>query len=102
MADQQRNVLGAATQRGQIDGNHIQPVKQVFAELAFTHQQVQIDVGGGNYAHVDLQFMHSPEVHEFPVLQHAQDLGLGLQAHGADFVQEDSAAVCHLKQAFLG
>ena len=62
----------------------------------------QIDVGGGDDAHVHLHFVHAAQVHELPVLQHAQDLALRVHAHGADFVEEQRAAVGDFKQAFLG
>jgi hypothetical protein len=40
-------------------------------------------------------------VHELAVLQHAQDLGLRLHAHGADLVEEEGAAIGDLEKAFL-
>ncbi len=43
-----------------------------------------------------------PDRPHFPVLQHAQDLGLHLRPHVADFVQEQGAAVGGLEQAALG
>ncbi len=42
-----------------------------------------------------------PRCMNLPVLQHAQDLGLRLQAHGADFVEEERAAIGNFEQAFL-
>ena len=42
-----------------------------------------------------------PEVHEAAVLQHAQNLGLYVHAHGRDLVQEERAPVGHFKQTFL-
>ena len=36
------------------------------------------------------------------VLQDAQDLGLGIHAHGGDFVEEERAAVGDFEEAFLG
>ena len=45
--------------------------------------------------------MNAAQVHELAVLEHAQDLGLRLQAHGADFVEEDGAAVGDFEQALL-
>ena len=41
-------------------------------------------------------------MHEAAVLQHAQNLGLGVHAHGGDLVQEERAAVGDFKEAFLG
>ena len=43
-----------------------------------------------------------PEVHEAAILQHAQNLGLRVHAHGRDLVEEERAAVGHFEQALLG
>ncbi len=43
-----------------------------------------------------------PEVHEAAVLQHAQNLGLRVHAHGRDLVEKERAAVGNFKQALLG
>ena len=46
--------------------------------------------------------LHAAQVHELAVLQDAQDLGLRLHAHGADFIEEERAAIGDFEQAFLG
>src|SRR5690349_21946400 len=99
--DQAGNVFTAAAQRRQVHGDHVQAIVKVFAELAFAHQHVQINVGGGDHANIDLQFMDAAQVHELAVLNYTQNLGLRFQAHGADFFQEDVAAVAPFKQALL-
>ena len=102
MIHQQGNVLCAAAQWGQINGNDVQTVIKVFAKAAFAHQRLQVDIGGGNDSHVDLDFMYAAQVHELLVLHYAQNLGLGFQAHGADFIEEDCSSVGDLKQALFG
>ena len=54
VARQQRNVLAPLAQRRDADLDHVQPVKQVVAELAVGHRLLQIDVGGGDHPHVHL------------------------------------------------
>ena len=61
----------------------------------------EIDVGGGDDADVDLDFVGAAEMHEAAVLQDAQDLGLHVHAHGADFVEEERAAVGDFEEAFF-
>ena len=58
-SDQQRNIFFALPQRRQVDGDDVQPVKEIFAELAFAHLLFQVHIGGGNDAHVHLQ-VHAP------------------------------------------
>ncbi len=97
--DQQRNVFAALAQRRQIEGDYIQAVEKVLAEFPFLHHLPEVNVGGGNDAHVDLDFLHAAQVHKLAVLQNAQDLGLRVHAHGADFVEEKRAAIGNFKQA---
>ena len=100
--DQQRNIFAAAAQRRQIDGDDVEAIEEIVAELAFAHRLAQIDVGGGDDAHIDLRLLRSAERSEAAVLQHAQNLGLGIHAHVADFVEKERAAVGDFKQALLG
>src|SRR5437660_9704991 len=102
MIHQQGNVLCAAAQWWQINGNDVQTVIKVFAKASFAHQRLQVDIGGGNDSHVDLDFMYAAQVHELLVLNYAQNLGLGFQAHGADFIEEDCSSVRDLKYALFG
>jgi hypothetical protein len=70
----------------------VEPVIQIFAEGASRNLGSQVTVAGRDQAHVSA---HSPiraDRLEAPVLQHPQQLRLGLQAQLADFVEEDGAA----------
>ena len=96
------NVFAARAQRRQVDGDDVEAVEEVFAEAAVAHCLAQIDVGGGDDAHVHLDLLDAAEVHEAPVLQHAQNLGLRVHAHGGDLIQEERAAVGHFEEALLG
>jgi hypothetical protein len=70
--------------------------------MAVAHGLAQIDVGGGEDAHIHLNLLDAAEVHEAAVLQHAQNLGLRVHAHGRNLVEKERAAVGHFEQAFLG
>src|ERR1019366_4613147 len=96
-----RNVILALAQRRQVNGDHVETVEQIVAELAVLYLLLEIDVSGGDNAHVHLYLAHSAQVHELAVLQHAQDLGLRLQVHGANLIKEQRPAIGHLEQAFL-
>src|SRR3954470_5867824 len=101
MLNQQGHVLAASAQRRQVEGDHVQTVKKVLAEAAILYCLLQVDVSSGEDANVNLDLLDAAEVHEFFVLQHAQDLRLRLHAHGADLVEEDGAAVGDFEQASL-
>ena len=96
------NVFAAAAQGRQLDGDDVEAVEEVFAEAAFADGLAQIDVGGGDDADVDLDFLDAAEVHEAAILEDAQDFGLGIHAHGGDFVEEERAAVGDFEEALLG
>ncbi len=75
---QRRDIFLAIAQRRQRQIDHVQPVVQILAELAFFHQPLQIGVGGGDDAHVHLDGFGRPQRHELALLNHAQQLGLRL------------------------
>jgi hypothetical protein len=55
--DEQRDVFAAAAQRRQVDGDDVEAIEEVVAELALANGLAQIDVGGGDDADVDLRFL---------------------------------------------
>src|SRR5579863_2923283 len=98
---QKRNVFAAGTQRWQVDSDHVEPVKEIFAEVAVAHRLAEIDVGSGQDAHVHLDLLDTAQMHEAFVLQNPQDFGLRVQAHGGDLIEEERAAVGNFEEALL-
>ena len=90
---QERQVLGAGAQRRHLDVEDVEAVVEVLAELAALHHVLQVAVGGGDDAHVDLLGLGAADRHEGPLLQHAQELDLHGGRHVADLVEEERAAV---------
>ena len=84
---------------GARSGTTFEPEVEVLAELAGRDRRLQIAVGRGDDAHVDLQHLLAADARELARLQHAQHLGLRGQVHVADLVEEDRPAVGHLEQA---
>ena len=62
---------------------------------------LEIPVGGGDDAHVDVDVVLAAEPRELAVLQHLQQLGLQRRAHVADLVEEQRAVVGELELAGL-
>ena len=94
---QQRNIFLTLPQRGEIDGDDIQAIVEIVAELSFLDQLLEIHVGGRDDAHVNLNLLYTTQVHELSVLEHAQDFGLRVHGHGSDFIQKQCAAVGHFE-----
>ena len=98
-ACQQRDVAAAFAQGRDGDAHHVEPVPQVFAELALVHHLLQVAVGGRDHPHV--HFLGPRRAHRphFALLQKAQQLELEVQFDIADFVQEYGAAIGRFENA---
>ncbi len=86
---------------GSSNRDDVQPVEEILAELAVLHHLPQVEVRGRDDADVDLDRLHAAEAHEVALLDDAQQLGLGLERHVADLVEEDRAAVREVEQPLL-
>ncbi|MNQ67409.1 hypothetical protein D3C85_819310 [compost metagenome] len=102
MPCQRKNVARPLAQRGQRQMHHVQPVEQVFAEMAGGHCVLQPHVGRGHHAHVDRHALARAQAHHFSLLQHAQQLHLDRQWQVADLIEEERAAVGCLEPSSLG
>ena len=97
--DQQPDVLAPLAQGRKVHPHHIEPVKQVLAELARGHRLLQRPVRRGDDADVHGNRLVAAHALERAGLQHPQDLGLGRRRHVADFIQEQRALVALLELA---
>ena len=96
---QQRDVLAALAQRRQRDGEDVEPIVEILPEAPLGHGAFEIAVGGRDDADVRVERPSGSHAFERPVLQHAQQLGLHVDAEFADLVQEERAAVRQLEAA---
>ena len=99
MLGEQRDVLAALAQRRHEDRDDVEAEVEVLAEAAGLDLAGQVLVGGREHAHVDADARRAADRLDDLLLQHAQHLGLRLQAHVADLVEEDRAAVGQLELA---
>ena len=70
--DERGNVFAALAQRGQFDAEDVEPVKQVRTECALFDHVLEILVGGGHAAEVDLDDLVAADAGDLALLQHAQ------------------------------
>jgi hypothetical protein len=80
-----------------IERDDVQAVEKVLAEVAALDLFFEVLVGGGDDAHAHLNELGGAHRFEALLFEGAEDLGLGLEAHVADFVQEQRAAVGFLE-----
>ena len=79
-----------------------QPVQEVLTELAGGDEIVQVAIGGGDDANVDTRMrLVRPDGLNLAVLEKPQQPRLHAQAHVADFVEKQRAAMRELELAAL-
>ena len=61
---------------GIFSGRTFKPVIQILAKLALLQRRAQIDVGGGDHAHIHVPDLVAAQPLEFAILQDAQQLHL--------------------------
>jgi enoyl-CoA hydratase/carnithine racemase len=86
-------ILHAVAQRRYRDGEDMQAVEQILAELAGADQLKQVAVGGGDQPEVDLHGLARSDRIDFSVLQCAQQFDLRVEGQFADLVEKEGAAV---------
>src|SRR6185369_8608645 len=101
MIDEQRDIILALPEWRHRDRKNIEPVKQVFTELAISDRFPQIPVGSSDDPHIDLDGAGAAKSLELPVLNDPKQLALQLQWHLADFVEKYGAAVRQLEASDL-
>lgn len=102
MPGQQEHIAAALPQRGQVQGDDVETVVEVFTKAPGRYFGFQIAVGGRHNAHVHFFAARAAHPLDFLFLQHPQNLYLQAQIHLAYFVQKNRAAVAHFKPAGPG
>ncbi len=79
-----------------MDGDHAQPVKQIFPEPAFLDGLLQFLVGGGQDSGIHPDFLPAPNPLDGVFLQETQEFDLQGRGDFADFIQKEGALVSGL------
>src|SRR5262245_32746685 len=90
---QRRNFLSPLSQRGNADLDHVEPIVEVFSELAAPHRLFQIAIRRGDHARVGGAQPMASHARESEVLQHMEELGLQRERQFCDLVEIDRAFV---------
>src|SRR6266403_382542 len=99
MAREKRNIFAAFAQRGNLNGNDAEAVVEVLAEAAFRNLFLELLVGSGDDADVDVGFLGAADGADFAFLKDTVELHLHGQAHVADLVHEERASMSSLEEA---
>src|SRR5688572_1729875 len=100
MFGEKRNVFFALPQRGDQHRHDIEAKEKILPEFLALDAFLEVPVGGGDDAHVNLDGAIAADAFKLLFLQNAQQLGLELRRNFADFVQEDGAAMGEFEAAF--
>ena len=79
----------ALAERGHGRLDDLEPIVEVFPELAAQHHLFEVAIGRGHDAHIDVDALVAAKLGELGVLQDVEQLGLQRRLHLADLVQED-------------
>src|SRR5258708_3808266 len=99
MPRQKRDVFAAITQRRDQDRDDAEAIIEVFAKSAFGNLFFKIFVCGCNDADIYIRFFGAADGTNFAFLKDAIQLHLHGEAHVADFVHEERAAMSGLEEA---
>src|SRR4029077_4022683 len=89
-------------QRRQINRKSIQPVIQILTEFAVLNHLLQVLVGRSNDANINSRGPRAPDGLKLTLLKHAEQLGLKLQWHVSNFIEEQSATIRQREAADMG
>ncbi|MNT71888.1 hypothetical protein D3C72_2104310 [compost metagenome] len=76
MPGQHHDVARPLPERRQVDGQHVQPVEQVFAELLFGDELHRVAVGGADHAHIHMPHARFAHPAQRAGLQEPEQLAL--------------------------
>src|SRR5262245_46538954 len=80
MLREQGDIFSSFTERRKVQGNDIDPVIQILAELSFADELFEILVGSRDDTHVHFNGLYPTDSCEFPLLKDPQQLGLSHSA----------------------
>src|SRR6266404_4857210 len=99
MPCQERNVVTAFAQGWHVNGDHAEPIIQVFPETAFRNLLFKFFVCGRNDADIHIRFFGAADWAHLAFLQDSIELHLHGKAHIPDLIEEKRAAMGRLEKA---
>ena len=88
MRCQNRHILNPLAKRRHIEGNHVQPVKQILAKRIPADFVLKLFVRRGDHSHVNGNRLIRAQPFHALFFQHAQHFRLSFQAHIAHFIEK--------------
>src|ERR1041384_2357063 len=102
MPHQPFDIFQPFPQRGNVDRENVQAVKQVASELSAAGHLREVSMGGCDDADIDLHGPCTAETLELVLLENAKQLRLQFERNVPDLIQEQRAAVCAFEPSEAG
>src|SRR5262249_33908252 len=99
---EQHDVRSTLAQGRQLEAQHGQAVVEILAEAARPQGLREVFVGCRDDPHVDGLGPSAAEAPDDPVLEYLEELCLQRRREHPDLVEEEHAAMCELKEPWLG
>src|SRR5262245_51156645 len=93
------DVLSTLAQGWQANRDHAQAIEQILSEVAGRGVRGEVAVRRRDDAYVDLDRRRAPDALELLLLEHAKQLGLKVEPHLGDFIEQQRSAVGPLEGA---
>ncbi len=77
--------------------NDVEAIKKVFAKVSLRDFFFQIFIGRSNHSHIDCNRIVASYWNKALLFQRAQNFGLRLETHVADFIEKQSSPISLLK-----
>src|SRR5690554_4449062 len=101
MRKEQRDVLGALSQRRKLDVDDVQAVVEIFAQPSFADLLLEVSIGRGDEADVHADGFDAADALKFLLLKRAEKLHLHARWDLRDLIEKKRALVRELKTARL-
>ena len=94
-----REVTETSAEGRDLEGDALEAVVEVFAEVAALDHRLEIAMGRADHAHVGADGLGSADALERLLLEHAEQGDLRARGDVADLVEEERSALGHLEAA---
>src|SRR5436305_10744408 len=101
MLNEDRDIVGALTQRRQVQRDDVESIVKIRTEAARLDLFLEIAVGRGDEPRVDRNGLGGADGNHFAVLQNAKQLYLSRRGRLTDFIEEERSRGGRGEEAFL-
>ena len=100
-AQKRDDIFSPFPQRGDFDRDYVQTVIKIFTESAFPNQVLKIPVGGGDYSHIDRDWLYTSHGGDLSLLDHLKKFDLQIYGKLGDLIEKYGALLSCFKETLL-